>query len=216
MAESSPDQILYRLKSRGPQTTAGIARHLDQSTVGARKHLTRLEADGLIEADDRVVGVGRPKRHWTLTDAGHARFPDAHSDLTLELLTSAKEVFGEDGVDKLIRDRERKSLAAYQKALAPYRSLAGKVKKLAEIRAHEGYMAEWEKRGPNDYLLIENHCPICAAARECQNLCRSELAIFATALGPDVAIQREEHLLTGARRCAYRIRPAHTETETRL
>jgi predicted ArsR family transcriptional regulator len=56
-------------------------------------------------------------------------------------------------------------------------------------------------------LLIENHCPICAAARACQNFCRAELEVFRQALGEGAEVTREEHLLLGARRCAYRITP---------
>jgi predicted ArsR family transcriptional regulator len=54
---------------------------------------------------------------------------------------------------------------------------------------------------------VENHCPICAAARACQGFCRSELALFEMLLAP-ARVVRVEHLLEGARRCAYRITPA--------
>ncbi len=64
------------------------------------------------------------------------------------------------------------------------------------------------EEGHGRFLLIENHCPICAAARACQGLCRSELAIFRAVLGPDVSVERIEHIPTGARRCAYRVRSA--------
>jgi hypothetical protein len=67
-------------------------------------------------------------------------------------------------------------------------------------------MAEWKQEG-DDYLLIENHCPICAAATECQGFCRSELEIFSEALGREVSIERSEHIIAGARRCLYRIQP---------
>jgi predicted ArsR family transcriptional regulator len=55
-------------------------------------------------------------------------------------------------------------------------------------------------------LLIEDHCPICAAATQCQGFCRSELALFQRCLGPGATVERTEHLLAGARRCAYRVR----------
>lgn len=58
------------------------------------------------------------------------------------------------------------------------------------------------------FLLIENHCPICAAAAACQGLCRSELAVFRAVLGSDVVVDRVDHILAGARRCAYRVMPA--------
>jgi predicted ArsR family transcriptional regulator len=68
-------------------------------------------------------------------------------------------------------------------------------------------MAEVEQAADGSLLLVENHCPICAAARECQNFCRSELAVFQRVLGPGASVERAEHLLSGARRCAYRIVP---------
>ena len=59
-----------------------------------------------------------------------------------------------------------------------------------------------------DLVLVEHHCPICTAAATCQDLCRSELEVFRAALGDGVTIDREQHLLSGDQRCAYRITPA--------
>ena len=39
-------------------------------------------------------------------------------------------------------------------------------------------------------------------------LCDAELELFQAILGEDVVIERTEHILLGARRCAYRIRTA--------
>jgi predicted ArsR family transcriptional regulator len=68
-------------------------------------------------------------------------------------------------------------------------------------------MADVLPQADGSVLLVENHCPICAAARDCQGFCRSELAIFQDTLGPDCQVERTDHLLAGARRCAYRISP---------
>ncbi len=60
---------------------------------------------------------------------------------------------------------------------------------------------------PDGYLLIENHCPICATSGICPKLCHSELELFSKVLGPKVSVNREEYILHGSRRCVYRIRP---------
>jgi predicted ArsR family transcriptional regulator len=65
-------------------------------------------------------------------------------------------------------------------------------------------MAEAHKEGAG-YLLVENHCPICVAATACQGFCQTELETFRQVLGPDVSIERTEHIVQGDRRCAYRI-----------
>lgn len=66
-------------------------------------------------------------------------------------------------------------------------------------------MAEYETLEDGSLLLIENHCPICAAAATCQGFCRAEQAIFSEVLQAEVV--RVEHILSHARRCAYRVQP---------
>ncbi len=82
-----------------------------------------------------------------------------------------------------------------------------RVRRLADQRTTEGYLAEVVRDG-DDLLLIEHHCPICSAARSCQSLCRAEMEVFRTALGADISVTREQHVLSGDQRCAYRITAA--------
>ena len=192
----SQDRILFQLKTRGPQTAAEIGARLEMTPAGARQHLVKLEAAGLVASDQQREGRGRPR--------GHERFPDRHSDLTLDLLRSMQAVFGERGMETLIEHRERASIADYRKAVGTEGSLRRRLASLARLRSREGYMASVLKDA-SGFLLVENHCPICAAAAACQGLCRSELAVFRAVLGPDVTIERVDHILAGARRCAYRI-----------
>jgi predicted ArsR family transcriptional regulator len=175
--------------------------------MGARRHLEAAEGKGFVTFEDVAEKVGRPARRWLLTDAGHARFPDRHADLALQLITQVRALFGEEGMDKLIAARERASEAFYRETLGAASALPERVQALALARDVEGYMAEVETQDDGSLLLVENHCPICAAARECQNFCRSELDVFQRVLGPGCAVQREEHLLAGERRCVYRIKP---------
>ncbi|SJZ41712.1 Predicted transcriptional regulator, ArsR family [Enhydrobacter aerosaccus] len=203
--DRSQDRILFLLKTRGAQTAAEIGARLDMTSVGARQHLLKLETAGLVESEDRRQGRGRPRKCWRLTQQGHGRFPDRHSELTLELLRSTRELFGEDGLERLIEHREHASIALYRRAVDGQRSLRGKLAALADIRSREGYMADVVAEARGGFLFIENHCPICAAAMACQGLCRSELTIFRAVLGKEVAIERIDHILAGARRCAYRV-----------
>ena len=89
--------------------------------------------------------------------------------------------------------------------MAGAQDLETRLDRLTRLRAAEGYMAEWRPT-EDGYLLIENHCPICAAAAACQGFCRSELAMFRALLAP-ASVERTEHVLAGARRCAYLVRP---------
>jgi predicted ArsR family transcriptional regulator len=207
MAEATPERILFLLKTRAPLGAASLARELGITAMGVRQHLARLAAAGLVQHADERAAVGRPKRSWRLTAQGHARFPDSHAQVTVELIGAVRAVFGEKGLDRLIATRERETLERYRRALEPVRSPAARLRRLAKLRSVEGYMAECRSEGDGAFLLIENHCPICAAAQSCQGFCRSELALFRAVL-PDLAVERTDHLLAGARRCAYRISAA--------
>ncbi|WP_254894743.1 helix-turn-helix transcriptional regulator [Chromobacterium haemolyticum] len=206
-AINGADRLLYLLKTRGPQTAQALAAELGLTSVGARKHLLALEQKGLARMEAQAQGVGRPAQVWRLTERGHGRFPDRHADLTLQLLTQVRELFGEAGLESLIQRREAQSEEEYRQAMSGADALADRVAALARIRSQEGYMAEARQDG-DGWLLLENHCPICAAARQCQGLCRSELALFERVLGPRAEVRRLEHALDeGGRRCVYRIVP---------
>jgi len=146
-------------------------------------------------------------RLWQLTELGHARYPDRHAALTVDILGQVRALFGEAAIDRLIEAREASSEAAYRAAIDPAATPAQRAASLAVLREAEGYMAEVQQEPDGSLLLVENHCPICSAARACQNFCRSELAVFKRVLGPDLRVERVEHQLAGARRCAYRIAP---------
>lgn len=201
--DRSVDRLLHALKAAGPQTAATLAARLAITPVAVRQHLQHMAAAGLVAHEDLRTGVGRPKRHWRLSEAGHQRFPDNHAGLTLELLGAVAEVFGAAGMDRLIAHREQAMLTSYRAALAGCATLAEKVEALARQRSAEGYMAETRLLPDGALMLVENHCPICVAAAQCQGLCRSEGEVFEAVLG--TRVQRVEHLLSGARRCAYRI-----------
>ncbi|HEX2889600.1 metalloregulator ArsR/SmtB family transcription factor [Vineibacter terrae] len=207
MADRTTDRLLHALKAAGPQTAGTLAGRLGVTAVAVRQHLDGLAAQGLVAHEDRREGVGRPRRYWGLAAAGHARFPDNHAGLTVELLEAVSNVFGAAGIERLIAHREAATLASYRRRLAAVSTVAGKVRTLARLRTEEGYMAEWRRDADGSFMLIENHCPICVAARACQGLCRSELGIFAAVLGAVATVTRVEHVLAGARRCAYRIEP---------
>ena len=204
---STAEQTLFLLKTRGPQTAQQLAGLLGLTSMGARRQLEAAVERGLVCHEDVADKAGRPSRRWMLTASGHARFPDRHADLTLNLIEQARAVFGEEGLERLIGAREQAIEAHYRMLVEDAPDLPARVAALAAARDAEGYMADSQVRDDGSVLLVENHCPICAAASACQNFCRSELDIFQRVLGAGCQVERAEHLLSGARRCVYVIKP---------
>jgi len=204
---NTADHILFLIKTRGPQTAQQLAQALGITSMGARRHLEAWAEKGQLTSEDRADKVGRPARHWLLTEAGHARFPDRHSELTVQLIAQVQTLFGDEGMERLISAREQQGEARYTQAMDKANTLRARVKALARLRDEEGYMAEVDAQPDGSFLLTEHHCPICAAATQCQVFCRSELSVFQRTLGPSSRVERVEHLLAGGARCVYRITP---------
>lgn len=203
---NTSDRILFLLKTRGPQTAGQLADLLQLTSMGTRRQLEVWRKLGLVASEDRSEKVGRPSRYWRLTETGHARFPDRHSELTVQMIAGIRKLFGQAGLDRLIQAREAQSEAHYLSAIGSAKPLIDRIAKLADARDAEGYMTSVTTHDEGSYLLMEDHCPICAAATECQEFCRSELATFQSTLGSDCKVSRVEHLLSGGRRCVYLIK----------
>lgn len=200
------NKILQLLKEQGAMTAKMLAHELDLTTMGVRQHMQMLEQQSLVNHEDKKAVRGRPTRYWSLTPDSDQYFPNGHEELTVQLIASVKSLFGNEGLDKLIDHREQQSFTLYQSSMATKQTLAAKLKVLAKLRTEEGYMASIVHKDKT-YWLLENHCPICAAATHCLNFCRSELRLFQKLLDGLATVSREEHIIEGARRCAYKIAP---------
>lgn len=203
---ASQESILRRLKMRGPQSVKILAKQLAITTMGVRQHLAELDQRGLVEARPETRQPrGRPVHYWQLTALGHQHFPDAHGQTATSLITALRDTLGEKALQSLIDQSEARQLPAYQQQLeSAGPELAQKLMALAEMRTAAGFMAEI-RLTPDGWLLIENHCPIFQAASSCQHYCQAELEFLRTVLSEFASVERADHLLAGARRCAYKI-----------
>jgi len=202
------EKIVQLLKEKGALTAKALASELGLTTMGVRQHVQALEESGEVIFKDEKAARGRPTRYWSLTNKSNSHFADRHDELTVQMLDSVIAIFGDDGLEKLIEHRESVSMTNYRLALADRFGIEEKLTALAKIRSAEGYMAVVEQQGDSEnkiFWLLENHCPICAAASKCLSFCRSELNMFQTLLNEVATVTREEHIVEGARRCAYKV-----------
>src|SRR5262245_56524314 len=197
--------IVHLLKQEGALDAQTLAARLHLSAMAVRQHLYALQDEHLVTYHEVPRPIGRPAKLWQLTSAADRLFPEAYAELTVSLLTSVSEAFGAAGLERLLDVRTRQQIAVYDQQMAGQDTLPQRVAALAALRTDEGYMAEVQAQEDGSFLLIEKHCPICAAAVACTGLCGKELEVFRAVLGQDAVVERTEHLLVGARRCAYRV-----------
>lgn len=186
-------------------TSAQLAEQLGVTAMAIRQHVYLLKEEALVTVEERPVPIGRPAKYWHLTEEANCYFPDSCADLNVSLLGALGEAFGLSGVERVLEIRSSKQLAAYKTHIPSTAPLKQKLQQLARLRSDEGYMAEVKPDSKSSFLFIENHCPIQAVAVGCTKLCATELNLFRKLLGPNVEVQREEHILSGERRCAYRV-----------
>ena len=152
---------------------------------------------------------GRPAKIWQLTDQASIHFPNSNAEFSTGLISSIEQVFGQSGMEKLLAVRFQEQVKEYHAQIPAHSPLKSTLEKLAAIRSREGYMADiLPGKDAGGYLFVENNCPVCEAAKSCSGICARELDLFQEILGKDVTIERNEHIIEGARRCAYVISPS--------
>lgn len=200
--------IVKLLKTDGPLGSAHLAERLGLTAMAVRLHLYALQSEGLVAAEDRPSPVGRPAKFWRLTREADRHFPEAYAELSVALIDAMQETFGAEGLNRVLDARCARQRSDYSKRVRAGDPLKKRLAELARVRTEEGYMAEVREEEGGGFLLVENHCPICAAANACQGFCSTELELFRKVLGPGVEVERVEHIVSGDRRCAYRVTPA--------
>ncbi len=204
--KNTEDRILMFIKMKGSVTIQTTATELSITKEGARLHLKNLLAKDLILEESISQGKGRPSKEFLLSEKGLAKFPNTHADLTVNIIQSIRSVLGESALEAVINERENKAFLSYSNSLAHCTTLEDRLYQFASLRTSEGYMAEIIKINSNEFYFIENHCPICAAATECQQFCRGEFSNLQKLFGEWVSITRTQHIIEGANRCSYQFK----------
>ena len=196
--------IVKLLKAEEALDSARLAKRLRLTPMAVRHHLYALHEEKLVAVEERPVPVGRPAKYWRLTPEANRLFPEAYAELSVALIGAVGDAFGPSGVQRVLESRYARQRAEYGARIATSGPLGERLQALARVRTEEGYMAEVRADG-DGFLFIEHHCPICAAANACKGFCSTELDLFRSVLGKDAAVERSEHIVSGDRRCVYRV-----------
>src|SRR5512135_1037556 len=99
--KSTRDRILQTLVSQPRSTITDLASAVDINAISVRHHLTSLQAEGLVAAEEERHGVGRPRLVYGLTEKGLERFPTRYLRLTNRLLDQMKDSMPPAVISKL-------------------------------------------------------------------------------------------------------------------
>jgi predicted ArsR family transcriptional regulator len=198
--------VLYAVRRRGEATAEQVAEQLDITVSGARQHLTALARDGLVESSELPSREGRRGRRtlvYSATKDADAYFPKAYGELTNELLGYVADT-DRELLDQLFAKRREARIDGARTRLASKRTLKAKVAELTRILDEDGYLASWEQVEPGVFHIVEHNCAIWAVAERYGQACTSELEFIRTVL-EGAEVERVQHMIAGARRCAYEV-----------
>lgn len=187
-------------------TAAVLARMLDVTPAGIRRHLTALTDAGLITVHDVPElgerGRGRPARSFVVTVEGQQSLASGYRDLATEALAYL-EALDEAEVARFAQARMAALADSVEPALQ-VDEISARVEILAEELTKAGYAATVRPvPGTVMVQLCQGHCPIQAVAAEFPQLCEAETAAFSRLLG--VHVQRLSTMAAGGHVCTTNV-----------
>src|SRR5215211_8593070 len=144
--------ITKLLKTEGPIDSAQLAERLGLTAMAVRQHLYALQREGLVAAEERPVPIGRPAKFWRLTREADHLFPEAYAELSVALIDSVKDAFGDEGLERVLTSRCARQRSDYARRIHPKDPLERKLEELARVRSEEGYMAEIRREDDGGFL----------------------------------------------------------------
>lgn len=209
--KSTRDRILQALLKQPRSTIADLARAVGINPISVRHHLTNLQAEGLVSAEEERHGVGRPRLLYSLTQDGLELFPTRYLRLTTRLLDQLKERLPQPMVGELFL-QVAQDLAAEHADQLKGLSMEERLEAMKSILAEEGFVVEWEKSG-REYHIHEITCPYLQVGQSHPEVCTVDQTLISKMLA--VPASKVRCILDGDARCTYVVRTSNRSESSR-
>jgi DeoR family transcriptional regulator, suf operon transcriptional repressor len=197
--KSTRERVLQTLLAHQSCTINEIADAVEINPISVRHHITKLQADGLVDSAEERHGVGRPRRNYYLTDEGRELFPTRYLRLTSLLLDQLKETVPQATLNKVFTDIAE-SMAAKHAANLDGMTIEQRLDLVKDLLNHEGFSVDWERQG-DTYQIHESNCPYFHIGQNHPEVCSVDLTIIHTVLA--VATEKVKCMLHGDSQCTY-------------
>ncbi len=201
--KSTKDKILQTLLRKPKITINELAEAVGINPISVRHHLTNLQMEGLIAADEERHGVGRPRLVYSLTEDGMERFPTKYLRLTTRLLAQMKETMPGPMVAQLF-NQIAEDLASEYSSQVQGMGMEERLELVKEMLAQEGFTVEWEKKGA-DYEIHEISCPYYQIGVAHPEVCTVDQTLISKMLA--LPANKVQCILDGGTHCTYVVHP---------
>jgi DeoR family suf operon transcriptional repressor len=202
--KSTKDKILQTLLRRPKITINELAEAVGINPISVRHHLTNLQMEGLIAADEERHGVGRPRLVYSLTEDGMEKFPTKYFRLTTRLLTQMKDSMPGPVVANLFSQIAEDMANEYSDQMKGL-SMEERLEVVKELLAQEGFTVEWEKKG-SEYQIHEISCPYYQIGVAHPEVCTVDQTLISKMLA--LPANKVECILDGGTHCTYVVQTA--------
>ncbi len=207
-AKSTRERVLQTLLTRRRCTINEIAEAVEINPISVRHHITKLQADRMVDSAEERHGVGRPRRYYFLTDNGREHFPTRYLRLTLRILEQLKETVPQTMVNKLFTQIAEDLAADHARELAGL-TAAERLDLVKKLLTNEGFTVDWQRTGDH-YQITESNCPYYHVGQNHPEICSLDQTLISTFLA--VPAQKIQCMLRGDSHCTFII-PASAITE---
>lgn len=201
--KSTKDKILGTLLRKPRITINDLAKAVGINPISVRHHLTNLQMEGLISAEEERHGVGRPRLVYSLTEDGLERFPTKYFRLTTRLLNQMKETMPGPVVAELFNQIAEDLASEYSSQIEGL-SMEERLDFVQEMLAQEGFTVEWEKKG-SQYQIHEISCPYYQIGVTHPEVCTVDQTLISRMLA--LPASKVQCILDGGSHCTYVVQP---------
>jgi len=205
--KSTRERILQTFLKRRRSTITELAEAVGINPISVRHHLTNLQMEGVIAAEEERHGVGRPRLVYSLTEAGIERFPTRYLRLTTRLLAQLKESMPEPVVTRLFSEMAASLAEDYAERMQGL-NMDERLELLKSLLAEEGFTVEWERNG-GQYRIYEITCPYLQIGQDHPEVCTVDQTLISKMLA--VPAEKVQCILSGDAHCTYVVQVQTTD-----
>lgn len=180
-------QLLESVKRSEGKAVAELAEELEMSYMGVKQHCIKLEKMGYVKTR-RVPRkeAGRPEKLYCLTEKCEALFPQAGVELTLNVLESVRDLYGEAAPEKLLYHHFQQLGEEWSKSVAKGKSLVERATRLVELRQKEGYFCHCHYDPDSGFVIEEYHHPMEKLFKKYPSAATLEIKVMEKLIGSTV------------------------------
>jgi predicted ArsR family transcriptional regulator len=201
ISESTRQRVLRTLLAHERSTVNELAVSVGINPISIRHHISKLEADGLVDSIEEKHGVGRPRRLYFLSEKGREQFPTRYLRLIIRLLEQLRESLPDAMVNRLFSQIAREMASDYETILNSL-NIEERLNLVTKLLGEEGFAVEWEKHG-NEYQIREISCPYYHLGQYYPEICSVDQTLISTMLS--VPVEKIKCVLRGDAHCTYAV-----------